>query len=133
MHDASRVVRAHYDLFNRPDWDAWSALLAPAFTVHHASAGGVVGRGAYLEGIRHYRESFPDATVEVHRMVTQGDLVAAELTTRATFVHEFLGIPPTGAAWELPGMGFYQVSGETLSEAWFVEDFTGWLAGLRQA
>jgi steroid delta-isomerase-like uncharacterized protein len=130
VNDGADVVRARYDIFNRADWDAWLDLFEPTFNVHHASAGGVSGRDNYIEGVRGYRESFPDATVEIHRILADGDLVAAEFTSRATFVNEFIGIPPTGCAWELPGMGSYRMNHEKLAEAWFVEDFTGWLAGL---
>ena len=127
---AGDIVSIHYDHFNRADYGAWREMLTPDITFHHASAGDIAGRDAYFDTIRAYRSSFPDASVELHRLVEQGDLVAAEFTSSATFSNEFAGIAPSGKKWTLPGMGFYSVEGEKLAEAWFVEDFTAWLQAL---
>ena len=60
-------------------------------------------------------------------------MVAAQFTSMGTFTNDFIGIPATGRRWELPGMGFYRIDGDRLAEAWFVEDMTGWAAGLTAA
>ncbi|WP_301149289.1 ester cyclase [Mycobacterium simiae] len=127
------IVVSHYDHFNRADWLGWQDLLTDDFIAHHASAGTTVGRGAYFDGLRLHRTAFPDATVELHRVIVQGDLAAAHFTSRGTFSAEFVGIPPTGRRWDLAGMGFYRSDGARLAEAWFAEDFTGWLASLQGA
>ena len=124
------VVRAHYDNFNRADFEAWAQLLTPDFRLHHATSGEVEGRDAYLDGVRFYFTSFPDCRVELGRILEDGDLAAAELTSRATFAADFLGVPATGERWELPAMGFFRVEGDQLAEVWFVEDATRWFQGL---
>lgn len=127
------IVRSHYDHFNRADWLGWQDLLTADFTAHHMSAGTTVGRAAYFDGLRLHRTAFPDVSVEIHRVVEQGDIAAAQFTSRGTFSAEFVGMTPTGRRWELAGMGFYRVEGTRLAEAWFTEDFTGWLASLQEA
>ena len=127
---AADVVSTHYDILNRGDLDAWDDLLAPELVTHHGSAGDIVGREAFVEAIRIYRNSFPDLSVELHRVIEDGDLAAAHFTSRATFVHDYFGIPATGKPWELPGMGFYRVDGGRLIEVWWVEDITGWMQRL---
>lgn len=131
MTTAGDVVRTHYDIFNRGEFDAWLDLLTPDFATHHATAGDTEGRQTYLDAVRVHRQSFPDVNVELHRVIDRDDLAAAHFTSRATFAHDFLDIRATGRPWELPGMGFYRVEGERLAEAWWIEDLTGWLQHLQ--
>lgn len=130
MTTAADVVRTHYSIFNRGEFDAWFDVLTPDFVTHHASAGDTEGRDAYLEAVRTYRQSFPDVTVELHSVIESDDVAAARFTSRATFVRDFLDIRATGTPWELAGMGFYRIQGGRLAEVWWVEDLTGWLQRL---
>lgn len=130
MMSPADVVSAHYDILNRSDFGAWGSLLAPDLVTHHATAGDIAGRDAFVQAIRAYRYSFPDLTVELHQVICSGDVAAAHFTSRATFAHDYSGISATGKPWELPGMGFYRVEGACLVEAWWVEDLTGWLERL---
>ncbi|SPM30559.1 ester cyclase [Mycobacterium terramassiliense] len=126
------IVRRHYDILNRAAWDEWSLLLEEDFLVHHASGAEVRGRADYIEGVKLYRASFPDLVVDVHRVIAQDCLLAADFVSRATFSADFLGISANGIRWQLAGMGFYRVEHNRLAEAWFVEDVTGWLNTLSQ-
>lgn len=130
MTGPAHVVRRHYEIFNRADFDAWVDLLTADFTVHHATMGDTVGREAYLKGVRFYRESFPDVTVEITRILEGGDVAAAQFASTVTFAADWLGVPATGKRWVLPAMGFFRVEGEQLAETWFVEDATAWFQGL---
>jgi steroid delta-isomerase-like uncharacterized protein len=130
MTASADVVGAHYDILNRGHFDAWIDLLAPDLVAHHVSAGDIASRDAFIGAIRTYRNSFPDLSVELHRVIADGSMAAAQFTSRATFVHDYFGIPATGKPWELPGMGFYRIEGGRLSEMWWVEDVTGWMQRL---
>lgn len=131
MTTAADVVRTHYGIFNRGEFDAWLDVLTPDFAAHHASAGDTEGREVYLEAVRTYRQSFPDVTVELQSVIHSDGVAAARFTSRATFVHDFFDIRATGRPWELTGMGFYRIQDGKLAEAWWVEDLTGWLQRLR--
>jgi predicted ester cyclase len=58
-----------------------------------------------------FRTAFPqDSSVTVHRMIAEGDTVAAHFTFGGTHAGEFMGIPSTGKRVEVTGAGMFRLA-----------------------
>jgi predicted ester cyclase len=84
MTDAKEFVRRQIALFNEgkiaesmEDWADDAELVTPM-------APPLKGRQAITEYWRQMKESFPDAKVTVHKMVTEGDTTVTEYTFTGT-------------------------------------------------
>ena len=63
------------------------------------------GPGEFVEMIQRFREAFPDANVEIETMITEDDLVVFRATESGTHEQSFMGVEPTGNAFEMSGLG----------------------------
>jgi steroid delta-isomerase-like uncharacterized protein len=78
------LVQRYLDAFNRADWDAFKACLAPDSV--HIEPGGVEARGpdAIVEAVKVFRTAMPDLTGTVVRHVMGPDAAMSELVWRGT-------------------------------------------------
>jgi len=124
---ALAVVRRAVDVMNeRGDF---AAAWAPDVVWHAAGIGEFRGIEAFSSAVGVFAEAFPDYRIELEGTVTEGNLVAARFTTRATHTGPFMGIQPTGRPVEWVGNDIYRVEGDRIAEEWFCEDL---LSVLRQ-
>ena len=72
-----------------------------------------------------YRAAFPDIQSTVHQIVAEGDRVAVQFTGRGTHKGAFFGIPATGKAVTIEGMGIYRLRDGKIVEAWVTSDQLG--------
>ncbi len=77
---------------------------------------------ALKEHIREVEAGFPEYTLEVQEMITEGDMVAVRGTVRGTHKGVYAGIPPTGRQLNLEVMVFYRVSDGRISRYWLQTD-----------
>lgn len=66
--------------------------------------------------------AFPDFRAEIHRQVSEGDLVTTHKTFRGTHQGQFLGIPPTGAEIAFDVIDILRVTDGQMREHWNVVD-----------
>jgi steroid delta-isomerase-like uncharacterized protein len=79
------IAETLYDAFNRRDFDAAVALVAPDATWEVVATGDVrPGREALGAWARATTQQLPDARIEVRRIVEQGDACAVEFVLRGT-------------------------------------------------
>lgn len=115
--DAGRIIRRYLDAFDRGDWDAMLALLAPD-VAHHVNQGGVEhGRDAFAAFLAHmdrcYRERLSDVVI-----LTAPDVpgrAAAEFKVHGTYRATDAGAGGTlpearGQPYVLPAGAFYDVA-----------------------
>jgi predicted ester cyclase len=106
-------------------------LLPPEYLDHNPPIPGLP-RGR--EGVRQanllLRAAFPDVVHVVHDQLAEGDRVMTRVTTRATFLGEFLGYPPTGNVVEIAGISVHRIAGGRLVEHWAQADMTGFMEQL---
>jgi steroid delta-isomerase-like uncharacterized protein len=69
-----------------------------------------------------YLAAMPDATVTLHRILTDGQHVAADWTYAGTNTGEILGMPPTGKSATIGGSHFFRFEGEQIAETWTYAD-----------
>lgn len=74
---AVEVMQRYLDAFNRADWDAFRACLAP--DTLHVEPGGVEARGpdATVEAVKVFRTAMPDLTGTVTRVIVGPEGAAA--------------------------------------------------------
>jgi predicted ester cyclase len=77
---------------------------------------------ALKEHIREVEAAFPEYTLEVQEMITEGDMVAVRGTVRGTHKGVYAGIPPTGRQLNLEVMVFYRISDGRISKYWLQTD-----------
>ena len=116
MANARQAVERHIAAFNAKDQDAepWSA------DAEFVTPGGrFEGRAQVLGFLKVYWDAFPDARLEVTRMIEDGELVTAEgmlIGTQTGALQTPDGeIPPTGRGVQIRWMSMYEVRGDEIA------------------
>jgi steroid delta-isomerase-like uncharacterized protein len=77
-------------------------------------------------GLRQFYDVFwhavPDVTVTVEDMIAEGDQIAIRVRLRGTNEGEFMGMPATGKAIDLPSMGVLRFGDGEIVERWIALD-----------
>jgi steroid delta-isomerase-like uncharacterized protein len=102
MPTATEIHKEIAQAWNSRDFDRLRGLLHPDYT-YTGGDGKEIGGGpdAGVAVAKMYAAAFPDATLEVRRVYTQGDTAIAEIVARGTHQSEFMGIAATGRAIEI--------------------------------
>ena len=80
-----------------------------------------------------FRESFPDAEMEIVELVAEGEKVVGRFRCSGTNLGEWHGKPPTGRRFEdVDEVYFFRVVDGRIVEAWGLEDTIDRLRQLRQ-
>ena len=90
------------------------------FDLHHPLL--QPGRDAYRDACSVVWAAFPDSTIEILDLIAEDDLVMARWVDRGTHTGDFMGMEPTGRAYEKHGITLFRVRDGRLAEAWFQED-----------
>ena len=77
---------------------------------------------ALKEHIREFEAAFPEYTVEVDEMISEGDSVAVRGTVHGTHKGVYAGFPPTGRQLNLEVMLFYRIRDGRISKYWLQTD-----------
>lgn len=106
--------------FSQGNLDVIDALISPHHEEHQSGMGpgpeGVKGAIAYLRSV------FPDFTLTIEDMTTDGDTVWARLTARGTQRGPHMGMPPTGRSIEIDVIDICRFEGGQMVEHWGVPD-----------
>ena len=68
---------------------------------------------------------FPKYELIAEDMVAEGDKVAVRVVLRGVHKGEFMGLPPTNIAVEVPGMLIYRIQDNKIVEHWMQFDKLG--------
>ncbi len=128
--DASALIRAYLDAFNRGDRAAMLALLAED-VAHDVNQGGrEVGRGAFADFMarmdRAYRERLSDIVV----MATpDGTRAAAEFIVHGEYLATDEGLPEArGQRYVLPAGAFYDLRDGRIARVTMHYNLRDWIA-----
>jgi steroid delta-isomerase-like uncharacterized protein len=102
MSTAATIHREIADLWNQRNWDGIRDLLHPEYS--YTGGDGKEMTGGPQVGLAIYKmfaTGFPDGTLEVKHVYTQGNLAIAEMVGRGTQRGEFMGVAPTGKPVEI--------------------------------
>jgi ketosteroid isomerase-like protein len=79
MRTTADTVKSFYDAYNRRDWVALAALMAPGIEWWSAARGELVrGTDAVIALFQSAAEGFPHAKIEVRKLHEAGEFVIAE-------------------------------------------------------
>ena len=117
------VARAWEAAWDRGEFNALEALLAPDYVRESARSGRKTGAADLVESIRATREAFPDLVTTIDQIIVDEDeeSLAIFWNSVGTFEHELAGVPATGTRVETRGSN--QVS---LQDGKFVSERVTW-------
>ena len=78
----------------------------------------VVGADSMKSGFREFFATFPDAHLQTHFMVAEGDTVVAKVTMTGTNTGPLRGGPPTGKAINVSGTAVFVLKDGKINERW---------------
>jgi predicted SnoaL-like aldol condensation-catalyzing enzyme len=125
------IVRRFYDeIINRGRFEVAEEVFAVDYTNHTAGGGIGTGHDGFIEGLKACRAAFPDWTVTVNAMISEGDLVCDHVSIRATHSGQAPGgAAPTHDAVAGEAMHLWRLSNGRLAEGWILRnsgrDFKG--------
>src|ERR687895_43242 len=103
------VVDDYFDALARRDVEAMAELWAPDGDEHIAGQVDAVGPGGVREYFTEFFASFPDFSVEVQSITTEGDRSAVHWTATATHLGSLWGVAGTGARLTFEGIDLLTV------------------------
>ena len=122
------LIRRRLYAWNGRDLDTLGRLFAPDCTVESPTAGGTVtGRAAVQAIDQAWFAGFPDVVFATDDLFIDDNQVAWMLTARGTDSGGFMGLPPTGKAFELPMVVLSTMAGGAIVHEHRIYDFTGML------
>ena len=125
--DNKRLVRRYpEEVATGGDLDLLEELLAEDY-VEHGPFGDVHGVREDREQMRTLLDAFPDFEASVEDIIAEGDTVAMRVTLSGTHDGEFMGIEPTGNAFEIQNMVLTRVRDGKIAERWLQPDLLGQL------
>lgn len=119
-----RVVEAYVRALNDRDWTALDTLVADEYTRHSQATpeATVRSREDFLAWARRDAKIFPDAMLDLEKLVSEGDHVAfwAEYTGRQAA--ELGPFPPRGEEIDLRHSGMHRLEDGRIAETWVTWD-----------
>jgi predicted ester cyclase len=126
----AELVRRHFEhMWNERDFAGCDELMADEY-VEHALApfgatapGQVHGPTAMRETMTWLLNQFPDLTMDVEAVVSEGDVVVARVRSTGTNIGPLNGVmPPTGKAFDSVQSHWFRVADGKLAEHWATRD-----------
>ncbi len=121
--DHVATIRRTYELISAHDLDGFGALLADDFVEHEELPVGGPTKEGVLQFFGIQIAGFPDLAMAADEIIDAGDTVVARVRFTGTHDGEFMGIPPTGNAIDVPAIDIFRFDGDGLvSDHWGVFD-----------
>jgi steroid delta-isomerase-like uncharacterized protein len=135
MADLKQMARQSIDAFNQGKLDDWMKTVAEDAELVTPMAGTIKGRAAIGGYFAQMRETFPDAHLDVHKMVAEGDTVVIEYTFTGTHKGPMLTptgetIPPTNKVLTGPALDIAVIDDKGMLKS--VRQYFDTARGLRQ-
>jgi steroid delta-isomerase-like uncharacterized protein len=120
------IERWFEQVWNKGNEQAIGDLLHDDGVIHglnDTSGSPVRSAAAFREFHRQFRGAFPDITITVDDMISEGDKVAARCSVRGKHSGHSLGMTPTNADVEFTGIAIVRIRDGKIVEAWNNFDF----------
>ena len=126
--ETTALFARRQDAMNRHDVAGLTALFAADCIVESPTAGGVVRGLLTVEAIqRAWVTGFPDVIFTTEDLLIDGEHVAWIVHAEGTDTGGFMGLPPTGRAFELPMVMLATLADGRIVHERRIYDFTGML------
>jgi len=120
--DAKSLLRRFYEETSVGNLDAVDELIADDFVDHEEFPGLEPDKEGVKKFFAMFRAAFPDARMEPHEMLADGDLVSCRATFTGTQQGEFMGVAPTGRRIEVNAIDILRFRDGQFVEHWGVMD-----------
>ena len=130
MSEANKdIVRRFIDeIWNAGEVDSIDQFIAADHIDHDpAQVGSSGGRTGARDFIVTYRTAFPDAHITIDELIAEGDLVVSRWHATGTHQGELMGIPGSGKAINITGIGIDRIADGLIAESWGNWDTLGLL------
>lgn len=124
------LFRQYVEAYNAKDIDRLDQLMTADFARHSQAATEVSSLEEFKADLRQGAEAFPDAHMEFHTVLAEGDKVAAYGTWTGTQEAAWGPLPGTGESAELKFFYLFRVEDGKLAEMWTEWDNVGFLTQL---
>ena len=123
--DPGAVARRFVDeIFVRGRLESIDELVAPDF-VSHTFSFTDDGREQLRAATQRVHASLSDVTFDVEDVVVEGDQAVVRLTSSATPIGDFMGVPAGGKRYTIGEMHWFRVEGGKVVEHWHQHDALG--------
>lgn len=126
--DNMALVRRSYDeVWSKGNLDTVDKLFATDYIIHNPAdpPGKQRGPESVKQFVTMFRTAFPDASISVEDMISEGEKVATRYTWRGTQKGPLWGIPPTGKQATVTGIVISRFVDGKFAEEWGVVDMLG--------
>ena len=136
QQDASPLTRADIEAIFARRQEAWDNLETAALSQDYAEdcvvdspagGGSLKGRAEVDRVRRAFFEAFPDLKFISQTLLIDGDNVVQISTMEGTDIGGFMGMVPTGKAFSVPAVFFYEFRDRRIQRERRIYDFTGML------
>jgi serine phosphatase RsbU (regulator of sigma subunit)/predicted ester cyclase len=111
------LVRRFLEAHAKGDLDALEEMMTPDFVNHSLLPGQEPARKGYLQSTAEYQAAFSDIRYVIEKQVAEGDEVVTSFTVSATQDRrEYMGIAPTGKAFEALLILIHRIVGDKIGE-----------------
>ncbi len=110
------VRRIVQEIWNGGNLDLADKLISPDYVDNVAGSGTSVGPDGFKDAVNGVRDAFPDFTLTINDMISEGDKVALVWTFIGTHKGELMGIAPTEKLIEFDGIYLYRFKDGKLVE-----------------
>ena len=123
---AQRFVQ---EVFVEADERAADELTAPNF-VPHSWPGVEPGVEGLKQAQRRVSAGLEDARMTIEDVIAEGDKVVVRLTSHGRHAGEFMGMPPSGKAYDISEIHIFRIADGQVIEHWRDADMLGMLRQL---
>ena len=124
------VKRFIEECINRKKVELMDKLFSPDYINHAATSDISPDLEGYKERVRYMIAAFPDLSIAIEDLFSDGDRVAVRLTARGTHQGSYLGVPPTGELATWTAIAIYRVVDGRIVERWENRDDLGMMRQL---
>ena len=129
IEDNKALVRRFIErVFEAGDMTAVDDLVAEDFVPH--TFPGTTDREGLKRAMERVSQGLADATFTIDDVIAEGDQIAVRLTSSATQVGEFMGMPPSGKHYEIEEIHIFRVRDGRITEHWHQFDQLGMMRQL---
>ena len=117
--EAKAVVRQYVAAFNQGDLEALKALLAEGAEIQ-----GVMGKGL-IERVEPVWQQLIEGygmQLKIEELIAEGNIVAARYVETGVFRAPAFGNQPTGKAYELVSIEWFEIEGGKIKRRWGARD-----------
>lgn len=111
-----------YEVIAAGDVSAVDELVADSHVLHATNGKDLKGKEALRAHVEKMRAAFPDMTVKIQEVVSEGNSVFARWTLSGTWRGEWNGMSPTNRPIAASGLSMMSIKDDKVQETWSILD-----------